>query len=119
LLSESTFALVALPLGLLFTVMLTFVLMRVGRRKGVVDIPNERSSHTSPVPRGGGLAVIIVFFVFLFVYQSVITNPLDNSVWKSLLFGGAIIAAIGFVDDLRHIPACWRFLAHSFAAVLS
>jgi Fuc2NAc and GlcNAc transferase len=36
-----------------------------------------------------------------------------------LLFGGIIITAVGFIDDLGHIPARWRFLTHSFAVVFS
>ena len=93
--------------------------MKVGLKKGVLDIPNERSSHLSPVPRGGGVAVIIAFFVFLYGYPSVVDEPIDVSVLQSLLLGGAIIAAVGLLDDLRHIPARWRFLAHLSAAFLS
>ncbi len=98
---------------------MTYLLMKVGLRKGVLDIPNERSSHTSPVPRGGGLAVIIAFFVFLCVYPNVVDGAIDIAVWKSLLLGGAIIATVGVVDDLNHIPARWRFLTHLLAAALS
>ena len=73
----------------------------------------------SPVPRGGGLAVVIVFIIFLLVYPIVIDAPIDGSVWKSLLIGGAIVAIVGAFDDLNHIPARWRILTHSLAAVLS
>lgn len=117
--SELTLLLIALPLGLALTALLTYVLMRAGLRKGLVDIPNERSSHTSPVPRGGGLAVVVVFVTFLLVYPIVFDAPIGGSVWKSLLIGGAIIAAIGFIDDLGHVLARWRFLTHSFAVVFS
>ncbi len=93
--------------------------MKVGLLKDIVDIPNERSSHTSPVPRGGGLSVVIAFFVFLYVYPNVVDGAIDIAVWKSLLLGGAIIAAVGVLDDLNHIPARWRFLTHLLAAALS
>ena len=93
--------------------------MRLGLRKGILDIPNARSSHSSPIPRGGGVAVIITFFIFLYAYPAVVDRPIDVSILKSLLFGGAIIAAVGFIDDLSHIPARWRFLAHLSAAFLS
>jgi Fuc2NAc and GlcNAc transferase len=101
------------------TVLLTYLLIKIGIRKGVIDIPNERSSHTSPVPRGGGLAVVISFSIFLLIYPGIVDGAIENSLWKSLLLGGAIIAAIGFVDDLGHIAAVWRFLTHVVAAVLS
>ena len=117
--SEPTFPLIALPLGFVSTVLLTYLLIKVGLRKGLVDIPNERSSHMSPVPRGGGLAIVISFFVFLLVHPGIVEAPIDMSIWKGLLLGSAIVAAVGLIDDLNHIPARWRFLTHSFAAVLS
>lgn len=108
-----------MPLGFVSTVLLTYLLIRVGLRKGVLDIPNERSSHTSPVPRGGGVAIIIAFFVFLYVYPGLVDSPLDISIWKSLLLGGAIIAIVGFVDDLHDVPARWRFVVQLGAAFLA
>ena len=119
MLSEFTFFVIALPIAFASTVLLTYFLIRVGQRKGFLDIPNERSSHTSPVPRGGGLSVIVMFFVFLYIYPSVVDAPFGVFIWKSLLLGGAIIAAIGFFDDLQDIPARWRFVAHLGAAFLS
>lgn len=117
--SDSTFLLFALPIGFASTTLLTFLLMRFGLRKGVLDIPNERSSHSTPVPRGGGVAVIITFFVFLYVYSSAVDGSINLSVLKSLLLGGAIIAAVGIFDDLKHIPARWRFMTHLSAAFFS
>ena len=119
MISDTTFPLLALPLGFVSTALLTFLLMRVGLKKGLLDIPNERSSHSSPIPRGGGVAIIITFFIFLYIYRTAVDRPIDVSVLKSLLFGGAIIAAVGLFDDLNHISARWRFLTHLSAAILS
>lgn len=117
--SELTFVLIVLSSGLALTALLTYVLMKAELRKGLVDIPNERSSHTSPVPRGGGLAIVIVFFAFLFIFPNLAGASIDPSVWKSLLIGGAIITAIGLIDDLGHILVRWRFLTHLFAVTFS
>ncbi len=35
----------------------------LSQRHNVLDIPNERSSHVVPTPRGGGLAIVIVTFI--------------------------------------------------------
>ena len=59
LISDITFSLFALPISLASSALLTYLLMRVGLRKGALDITNNRSSHTSPVPRGGCLAVVV------------------------------------------------------------
>ena len=117
--SEFVFSLYALPIGLVVTMFLTSLVMRVGVQRGVLDVPGERSSHSSPVPRGGGVAVIITFYVFLFVYPRIVDVSIDLSVLVSLSLGGALVAAVGFFDDLKSIAAKWRFLTHLGAAVLS
>ena len=38
----------------------TWFILEILKRRGIFDTPNERSSHTKPTPRGGGLAVILV-----------------------------------------------------------
>jgi Fuc2NAc and GlcNAc transferase len=118
LISEFDFPLFSLPIGFASTMLLTYLLMRIGLRTGVLDIPNERSSHSSPVPRGGGVSIIIAFSIFLYVYPMIVDEPFGDSIWKGLLFGGLIVATVGFIDDLNHIPARWRFLAHLSAAFL-
>ena len=98
---------------------LTYLLMRIGLRKGILDIPNDRSSHTSPVPRGGGLSIVITFFLFLLVYPSLVERSIEVDLLTALILGGGIVVAVGVLDDLSHVPAQWRFLAQLVAAVLS
>ena len=115
----STFRMLTLPFGFLVTILLTFVFLKVGQKKGILDIPNDRSSHSSPVPRGGGVAIIILFFVFLIVLRRNDDNQIADAILQSLLFGGMIVAVVGIIDDVYDIPARWRFLAHCSAAFLS
>ena len=109
---------IAMLIGVIASAILTYLVMWAGLRQGVMDIPNSRSSHSSPVPRGGGLAVIATFYAFLFIYPEVGELPFGNDAWMSLLLGGAIIAAVGALDDVSHIRARWRFLVHLIAAVI-
>lgn len=41
----------------------TEIVRRLAVRHGVRDLPNERSSHTVPTPRGGGLAMVLVMLI--------------------------------------------------------
>jgi len=116
---DSNFVFLAVSIGFVSTALLTYFVMKVGLRKGVLDVPTDRSSHTAPIPRGGGLAIIISFLIFLWVYPRIYELPFDVSTWRGLLLGGTTIAVVGVFDDLNHIPARWRFLVHLFAAVLS
>ena len=108
-----------LATGFLAGALLTYIFIRLFLRAGVLDAPNERSSHTRPTPRGGGLSVVIVFLVFLLVYPRLVDGAPDAAIWQALLVGGVIIAAVGILDDLNHVPARWRFMVHLVAVVLT
>lgn len=65
----------------------------------ILDAPIEnRSSHKTPTPTSGGIAVIAAFFLFL-----ILTNASFNSSIAMILGGSVLIAAIGFIDDFREI----------------
>ena len=44
---------------------LTWVLRRYALASSLMDIPNERSSHSVPTPRGGGVAIVLSFLAVL------------------------------------------------------
>lgn len=95
---------------------LTGVICAYAEKISLLDVPNARSSHESPTPRGGGLAIVLAFVaVLLFYLASGRTGP-DNSVF--LLGAILLVAAIGLLDDFRGVPARWRLLTHFGAAVL-
>jgi Fuc2NAc and GlcNAc transferase len=87
---------------------------RFALARGVLDIPNDRSSHTTATPRGGGLAMVLAAsaaFIVLAVH-GMISRPLAIA----LLVGGGAVALIGFVDDRRPLPAGLRLAVHIVAA---
>ncbi len=93
---------------------LTGLLRRYALARGVIDIPNARSSHTRPTPRGGGVAIVLGMVPTLFALWAADMVPARHAV--ALLGAGGLVAAVGFVDDHRHIAARWRLLAHFGAA---
>ncbi len=99
-----------LPLVLVLSLLLTGGLRRYALARSIMDIPNARSSHTVPTPRGGGVAIVLSFLMALpfMAMTGVLTWPV---MW-ALLGAGAWIAMIGFLDDHGHIAAHWRLLAH-------
>ncbi|MED7667596.1 glycosyltransferase family 4 protein [Pseudomonas moraviensis subsp. stanleyae] len=103
-------------LGMVFAVScgLTLVLRRYALAKSLVDIPNQRSSHTVPTPRGGGVAIVAAFSLALpFVGWM---ECVEGTSLLGVLGGGIIVAIIGFADDHGHIDAKWRLLGHFIAA---
>lgn len=105
--------------GVLLTVfftawMLTRGLRRYALNNSLIDIPNERSSHSIPTPRGGGVAIVISFSLVLPILVQL--DMLGFAQLIALLGPGLLVAAIGFADDHGHIAARWRLLGHFIAA---
>jgi Fuc2NAc and GlcNAc transferase len=100
-------------LVLLVSTVLTGAIRYYALSRKVLDIPNQRSSHTEPTARGGGLAIVLAFFaasVSLFLTQGL------NAAWFAALSSTLLVAVIGFCDDHAHVAARWRFLTHLLAA---
>ncbi|MFJ3481833.1 glycosyltransferase family 4 protein [Pseudomonas sp. NPDC090202] len=93
---------------------LTYWLRRYALHKSLLDIPNGRSSHTVPTPRGGGVAIVLGYLLALVVMFC--GNALDAPAFLALFGGGLAIAALGFLDDHGHVAARWRLLGHFLAA---
>ena len=107
--------LVAGSIALVAGLLLSAVVLRYVRDRGVLDVPGERSSHAVPTPRGGGLAIVAVVLGGVAVFLAAGRLPLPLGV--ALLGGGAAVALIGWIDDLRGVPARLRLAVHAAAAI--
>jgi len=96
------------------SLLLTAALRRYALARSLLDIPNARSSHSLPTPRGGGVAFVVTFL------SATLVLGWNGTIAPSLLCGmfgaGGVIALIGFMDDHGHIAARWRLLGHFAAA---
>jgi len=71
-------------------------LVRWGARKiGLMDIPNQRKMHRSPVALGGGVAIY-----FAFAFSVYLTRYYDRPL-QGIALGGLLMLMVGLVDDLR------------------
>lgn len=103
-----------IPLVAGASLLLTAALRRYALNKQIIDVPNARSSHTVPTPRGGGVAIVLSFLGCLPLLGLGGAVPLAALV--AIGGAGALIAVIGFMDDHGHIAARWRLLGHFAAA---
>lgn len=93
---------------------LTPLFRAAARRWGLLDRPNARSSHQRVVPRGGGAAIVLaVFFTLGFARGS----WAGGSGSSGLLFGGAMLAAIGLWDDRHGLSPFVRLAAQLAVAI--
>lgn len=94
---------------------LTGLVRRYALRSSLLDVPNERSLHRTPTPRGGGLAIVLATLAGLVALAAAGTIP-EGVAW-ALGGGGAVVAAVGWLDDRRGLSAPVRALVHTAAAV--
>ncbi len=78
------------------------------RASFALDQPNERSLHTKPVPRLGGLGIVAGSLTGWALSAS--------SVSSALWIGVVLLGAVSLVDDLRGVPIGARFVAHVLAS---
>lgn len=107
-----------LPAALAFLAALAGVLLveRWARPLGLLDLPNPRSSHRQPRPRGGGLGILLGVAVGLGVARWTV-GPLGEDA-QTVLVAALLVAAAGLWDDLRPLPAWPRLLVQTAAAIL-
>ena len=106
---------VLLPAVVGVSFLLTWLLRRYALARSLMDIPNARSSHSVPTPRGGGVAIVLSFLLALVLMTA--SSEVPFSVACALFGAGAGIAVLGFLDDHGHIAAGWRLLGHFISAV--
>lgn len=88
---------------------------RLALQHQILDHPNERSSHSIPMPQGGGLAIVILVLI--------------TSIWaanqieweRSFIYIalGAILAMVGWRDDLLSLSPNYRFIVQGLVAIIS
>src|SRR5947207_2717518 len=109
------FLLPAIAAALVVALVGGWVYLRVAPRRAL-DIPNARSSHTRPVPRGGGLVIIAGFLAGLGVW--LLNGGSLSPRALGWLIGALLVAGISFVDDLHSLPAVPRLVAHLTGAAI-
>ncbi|MFC2108286.1 glycosyltransferase family 4 protein [Candidatus Bipolaricaulota bacterium] len=95
----------------------TGVVRRVAVRRRILDVPNPRSSHDAPMPRGGGVVFSALFL--LAVAGFLAASVPHSNLWIALLGGGVLVALVGWLDDCRPMPSFVRLALYALAAVWS
>ncbi len=93
----------------------TRVLIPLLRRAALLDRPNERSSHATPTPRGGGIAVsaaILGTWLLPIVAGTVAPSLL------AVLAGGVLLALVSWRDDVAGLSPTTRLAAQLVAVVV-
>lgn len=104
--------------ALALSLAMPLVVKPVLRRLGVVDIPNERSSHTRTVIRGMGLAVAVAVVVVQLLALLLGAVEIDRSIAVVVLLGTALAAGLGWAEDIRGLSVRWRLAGQLLIGLL-
>lgn len=93
------------------SVILTWILVRVMIYYKVVDKPSKRRVHLDTVPRGAGIALIVIFVIFC-TFNQILSS--SNIIQLFLP-----IALVSFWDDIMKIAVPFRFFIHTLCALVA
>ncbi|GKS63103.1 undecaprenyl-phosphate alpha-N-acetylglucosaminyl 1-phosphate transferase [Nitrospira sp.] len=89
---------------------LTPLMVWIGHRWNLVDIPADRKIHVVPTPRLGGIALYAGFI------GSLLLNSIVPDWMVAVLVAGSLLLIIGVLDDIRELPAWAKLLGQLLAA---
>ena len=87
------------------------------RQRVLIDIPNERSSHSQPKPRGGGIMIVLITLIG--VLGLLLIGPARSMSLLTFLICGGIIAFVGWIDDMRSLSTTLRLAIQVLCALVS
>ena len=97
----------------LFSFILTYLVKVYATKKALVDIPNERSSHSVAVPHGGGIAMAASWFMGIsYLYYF---DEMQSLLYFAFMIG-VVLSVVSYMDDLFHLSAKVRLVVQSFVA---
>ncbi len=98
---------------LLLTILLVSLVIKFSSKIGLLDIPNDRSSHVAPTPRGAGVAMFFSYMIVLILFH-------NSFVYEYIGFFLALflIFAVGVYDDNKGVKPKIKFIAIIVATLL-
>ena len=94
---------------------LTYLVKEYAIKRSLLAEVNERSSHTTPTPHGGGVAIAITWFLgLIYLY---ISNEIVPQLFYALIVG-IILALVSFLDDIYELSAKLRLVVQATVAVV-
>jgi len=103
--------------GLIASVVLTYLGCIYSLRFDVMAHPSSRCAHSVPIPRGGGLSIVMTLLLML-MYAG-LTGLMNWQEVVTIALPGSLVAAIGFTDDHRPLKISHRLFIHFAAASLA
>lgn len=86
------------------------------KRSQIFDIPNDRSAHSIPTPRGGGIIIVVTTIIIVLIYTLLNRTWLQGFVF---IVAGGVIAWLGWQDDVISLSPKVRFMVQTIVAIFT
>jgi UDP-GlcNAc:undecaprenyl-phosphate/decaprenyl-phosphate GlcNAc-1-phosphate transferase len=115
---------VAFIMALATAAVLTPLIRNFSFKLKLYDAPNDRKLHDRAIPRTGGIAIAIAFFIptlgIALTEANIGKLVYENSdAMLAIFVGGILIMLVGLADDLKGMRARWKFLLQAAVASLA
>jgi glycosyltransferase WbpL len=108
---------IAVLATLLLSALLCGLYQRFARARQILDIPNQRSSHSRPTPHGGGVPLLFAFTLGLVLSAGL--YGIWDTAFVTLAICALVLMLIGVCDDMRGLSVQWRVLAYSVVCTVT
>ncbi len=110
----------AFAVSLLVSAVSVPLVIRAGHRFDLLDRPGRHKRHKRPVPYLGGIALFVAMWGAIVTLQLVYPNQLAElgGMLPYILAGAVLVSVVGFVDDLRSLPAWVKLAVEVVAGVI-
>lgn len=109
------------------SMLFTQLVKRFAKKYNIVDKPEDRKIHTKPIPRLGGVGVIIAFILavsYALIFQPSLLQFSNQNIFgidvnlAGVLIGIIILAVIGILDDISGVSPSIKLTAHFLAGIV-
>ena len=97
---------------------MTPVAKKISLKLGTIDMPKARGMHKNPMPRMGGIAIVAGFTLTVLLLYN-FTEYSDMHKLTGYFIGAAMIVVLGMVDDVKNLPAKFKFAVQILAALVA
>ena len=108
------YVMAALAMAAVIAFAVTPVVKALAGKIGAIDVPRDnRRMHDHPIPRLGGLAIFLGFILSVLIFLPITTAM------RGMLMGSVIIVILGVFDDVKNLPARFKFVVQIMAALVA
>ena len=95
---------------------LTFLILRYAVKNKITVIPNERSLHDLPTPKGGGIAIVLTWYIGITILF--FCGIIEKNLFFALL-SGILLAIVSLIDDINGLKPMIRLIIQFLTAILA